>query len=173
MDLEMLAAFYGTDKFTHGYMPFYEQTLPKTVNKILEIGCHKGASLKMWRAKYPEARIDTLDLFQEFPIPNDIPSLYAWKADQTNVEILTVMRRNKYDVIIDDGSHNSRDQLITFFALACPGTYYYIEDLHCQDEEYYSQELPMDMNAGHIFKNHPKAKYHTTPKGAKIVLIKC
>jgi hypothetical protein len=148
MTLHELAKKYSTDKLQHGYIPFYEKYLPKNPKKILEIGVKEGASIRMWREYFPEASIHGLDLFDEFPIP-DIQGVTFHKGNQLDYQLLAKLRKEDFDVIIDDGSHNSRDMLVTFFSLYS-GKHYFIEDLHCNDEDFYSQGLPEEMRAKYI-----------------------
>lgn len=139
--LEELAEKYSTDKLQHGYIPYYEQHLPKNPGRILEIGCLTGASIRMWREYFPNTEIHCLDLFEEHQPPEDIPGVIYWKGSQTDQYVLEQLRRLHFDVIIDDGSHNSRDQLITFWSLWGCCDLYVVEDLHCALDEPYRQGM--------------------------------
>lgn len=150
LTLSELAFMYGTDKLDHGYIPFYEQYLPKNPKKILEIGVKEGRSIQMWQKYFPDTEIHGLDLFQEFPIP-DIPGVKFWQGNQCDWLILEQLRREDFDVIIDDGSHNSRDQMMTFFGLY-NGKHYFIEDLHCCKLEFYMDKLPLQATAWGLFE---------------------
>lgn len=142
--MKLFANMYG-DKWTHGYMPYYTKHLAdQAVDSLLEIGCEKGLSVKMWREVFPNAQISTLDLFQEYPVP-DIPGVEFLAGNQLDHEILYNLRNNRrFDVIIEDGSHNSRDQLVTFWSLVGISRLYVVEDLHCCNEESYRQGLPFE-----------------------------
>lgn len=161
MNLKDLAIKYGSDKAEHGYCEFYEHALPKNPLKILEIGVKEGASIRMWLDYFPEATIYGLDLFVE----NDISSTYDKvvnndtslmdrchfvQGNQVDHLVLEQLRKHDFDIIIDDGSHNSRDQMITFFGLF-NGKHYFIEDIHCCREEFYRQGLPYNYTADQIF----------------------
>lgn len=163
MNLEALAAKYGTDKLLHGYIPFYEQHLPKEPKRILEIGVKEGRSLAMWAEYFPNAEIHGLDLFIEnnisdvfdnisknFTTDQLFDRIHLHTSNQCDYLLLEQLRKFDFDVIIDDGSHNSRDQLITFFGLF-NGKHYFIEDLHCCNDEFYSQGLPLDFRANDLF----------------------
>lgn len=161
MTLEALAAKYGTDKLEHGYIPFYEQHLPKEPKRILEIGVKSGASIKMWAEYFPNTEIFGLDLFSEGNIQqvyDDIvrgdyelmKRVHFLHGNQIDYKILEHARSFDFDVIIDDGSHNSRDQMMTFFGLF-NGKHYFIEDLHCCEEPFYQQGLPFNFTAYHLF----------------------
>lgn len=165
MNLNDLAIKYGSDKSDHNYCPFYEKHLPKNPRKILEIGVLKGASLAMWAEYFPDAEIHGLDLFAE----NSETEIEAYlrdelgfkniilhKGNQCNWLLLEVLRNEDFDIIIDDGSHNSRDQMMTFFGLY-NGKQYYIEDIQCNEEEFYSQGLPVNMRAAKMFRGLPGA----------------
>lgn len=163
--LESLAAKYGTDKLQHGYIPFYEKHLPKEPKRILEIGVKEGRSLAMWAEYFPNAEIHGLDLFGEF---NQWQALEFFgihgqeqyeesrftlhQGNQCDHLLLERLRDFDFDIIIDDGSHNSRDQLMTFFGLF-NGKHYFIEDLHCCDEDFYSQALPAAFRADLVFSD--------------------
>lgn len=161
MTLHDLALKYGTDKLEHGYLSFYEQYLPKEPKRILEIGVKEGRSLAMWAEYFPNAEVHGLDLFAE---PN-IDEVRSWllaedkpfnniclhQGNQCDWLFLEQLRKFDFDVIIDDGSHNSRDQMITFFGLY-NGKQYYIEDIQCNEEDFYSQGLPVNMRAANMFR---------------------
>lgn len=161
--LEVLAEKYGTDKLEHGYIPFYVNNLPEEPKRILEIGVKEGRSLAMWAEYFPNAEIHGLDLFEEHPLEevtqflaeaaDKIPHVICTplhKGNQCDWRTLELLRKFEFDVIIDDGSHNSRDQMMTFFGLF-NGKHYFIEDLHCCREEFYRQGLPVEMTAEVLF----------------------
>jgi hypothetical protein len=163
MTLDELALKYGSDKSSlyHNYCPLYEQHLPKNPKKILEIGVKEGASIRMWKEYFPNAEIAGLDLFEEFPIP-DIEGVTFHKGNQTDYKLLEKLRGEDFDLIIDDGSHNSRHQLVTFFSLYS-GKHYFIEDLQCNDETFYAQGLPIEMAAKNFLSTHKHCVF-VTPK---------
>lgn len=142
MTWQQIAEKHGTDKATHGYMPFYEKYMPKQPTRILEIGCLTGASLRMWREIYPETEIHCLDLFEEHQPPTDISGVIYWKGNQTDQFILEQLRRINFDVVIEDGSHLSLHQLISLYSLISCTKYYFVEDLHSNTEDFYREGLP-------------------------------
>jgi len=151
MSYHDIAVKYGTDKATHGYMDHYEEhflNLPAFMwdrMRLLEIGCKEGASLRMWREIHPKANLYTLDLFEEFGVPIDIENVCFIPGSQTDSERLQLLRKmGPYDVIIDDGSHNSRDQLISFYGLIGSTYMYVVEDLHCCNDEFYRQGMAFE-----------------------------
>lgn len=153
MNLQEMAEKHGTDKAQHGYMEHYEKHFdagkwssqrPIRINSILEIGCLQGNSIRMWKEIFPFAEIVGVDLFLEFPVP-DISGVEFITGNQLDHELLYNLRNNRhFDVIIDDGSHNSRDQLVTFWSLVGTSRLYVVEDLHCCNDELYRQGLPFE-----------------------------
>lgn len=134
-----VARKYGTDKADdcercHGYMDYYAKELPENPVRLLEIGCFKGASMRMWRELFPKAELHTLDIFIENEMPTDIEGLICHKGNQNDISLLESLPT--YDVIIDDGSHNAIDVQTSFDYLfknkLNEGGMYVIEDLHCQ-----------------------------------------
>lgn len=147
MNLQDIAERHGTDKAQHGYMGHYLHHLLGTwedVESLLEIGCEKGNSIRMWQEVFPAADITGVDLFQEYPVPT-IEGVEFITGNQLDHELLYNLRNNRrFDVIIDDGSHNSRDQLVTFWSLVGTSRLYVVEDLHCCNDESYRQGLPFE-----------------------------
>lgn len=133
---------YGTDKAgpEHDYSEFYAQHLPEDPRKILEIGVKEGASIRVWKEIFPDAEIHGLDLFEEFPIP-DIPGVTWHKGNQCDWRLLEELRKEGFDIVIDDGSHNGRDQFISFYGLCREGMMYFVEDLNCNLDVFYLQGM--------------------------------
>lgn len=170
--LSELAFMYGTDKFEHGYIPFYEQHLPKNPKKILEIGVKEGRSIKMWMQYFPEAEIHGLDLFKEYPVPFTDERVKWHEGHQCDWQLLERLRNEDFDIIIDDGSHNSRQQLITFFGLF-NGKNYFIEDTHCGEEEFYREGLPYELTINNLSSLMDNDRRIIINHSKNIVLIKC
>ncbi len=129
MTLHELGLKYGTDKATwHGYCRFYEQHLPRTIGRLLEIGVKDGASLRMWADYYPTAEVVGIDILPVAPVPG----CTVHRMDATNAAQLATL--GQFDVIVDDGSHRTSDQLASFHQLfhhqLSPGGWYIMEDAH-------------------------------------------
>lgn len=140
--LTELCQKHGSDKIEHSYLPHYAYHLPERVDRILEIGCEMGESLRMWREIYPGAEIHTIDLFEnpKFAQEDDIKKegFFTVKGDQyyrSTYKNLT----GKFDVIIEDGSHNVPHQLFSFHMLfenfVKSEGLYVVEDLHTNEEK--------------------------------------
>jgi cephalosporin hydroxylase len=154
-----LALRFGTDKGSHGYMPFYAELITSDPFSMLEIGIARGASAKMWRHLFPYSAIDVMDLYEdpEHLTTEQVIELgcQPLKANQGNFDDVRARTTERYySLIIDDGSHNAHHQWISLAALwdrLFPGGWYVIEDLHCNVEDFYWDEK---------FIRH----YHDTPK---------
>ncbi len=145
--LHLLAEKYKTDKLPHGYIPYYEKHFLTKIRSLLEIGCCMGASLRMWDEYFgKDTDIHTIDLFKD----HDHASIRSIRregyiphqGDQSDVRFLNSIQ-NSFDIIIDDGSHNSDHQLISFLNLFInklnSGGMYVVEDLHCCLDPFYWQ----------------------------------
>lgn len=145
-ELTILANKYRTDKGTdgpdyHGYTEIYSDYIDKNIKNVLEIGIggefqytKKASSLKMWKEYLPNAKIYGIDVNRSFFIEED--RIICKYCDQSDVVCLTNLMReinNSFDLIIDDGCHNTIYQQITFstlFQYVASGGLYIIEDLH-------------------------------------------
>lgn len=161
-DIAAIFEKYNSDKKDHGYLPCYQKHLPDTATTILEIGIKEGESVRAWHEIYPEAHICGLDLFEEYPEPFQADWATWFKGNQSDGRLLyTIRQYAPFDIIIDDGSHNHRDQLITFFGLWGCTKLYVVEDIY--QDEFWSQGLPLkdnikSLNIGKVF-NYDKIKF--------------
>lgn len=139
----------GGDKGTaHTYIDVYENILkPYRENgNLLEIGIYHGHSLKMWGEYFINGKITGVDV-EIHPKVLELksnPKFEIIHHDATKQSVLDFLKNSKFDVIIDDGSHNIEDQ-ITSFKILSPlvnsGGLYIIEDILNIDkdrEKFYS-----------------------------------
>jgi hypothetical protein len=134
-----LATKYGTDKgprghnYTERYQIYLEAYRDLTFN-LLEIGVFDGSSARMWKEYFPKANIVALDIdtrckeYQEDRIEIRI-------GDQTDTSFLesVVQEFGHFEVIIDDGGHSYKQQIVSFehlFPKLTPGGLYFVEDMH-------------------------------------------
>ena len=105
---------YGTDKNdTHDYINgFYEAGLLPYKEKaldVLEIGINSGASLKLWREYFINAKIYGVDIQDrvrhEYKNIKNVEYIFgdAYSEAILNIDL-------KFDVIIDDGPHTLQSQ---------------------------------------------------------------
>ena len=132
-NLKILFNKYGSDKSRdHDYHLIYCNLFKNlnSVKKILEIGIGTnnenfpsnmgikgtpGASLRAFRDFFKKARIFGADidkniLFQE----NRIKTFHVDQSDSNSIKNLYKKVGNNFDLIIDDGSHNLSDILLSF-----------------------------------------------------------
>jgi hypothetical protein len=131
-------AAYDTDKIKHYYLEEYDRLLAPWIDtevKLLEIGVHRGGSLKLWRDYFPRGRIVGIDL--QLPknfVPGERIELFQGsQADPGFLsEVATSTAPEGFDIIIDDASHIGELTKTTFWHLfhhhLKPGGLYAIED---------------------------------------------
>ena len=136
--LKQLANKCNTDKqeSRHDYASAYDSLFTpfrQDTFNFLEIGVYYCKSHKMWRDYFPNATIYGIDILQEFidPFKNE-ERLVLQQLDQGSKQQLVEYSKNgPWRVIIDDGSHRSSHQKLTFEVLwnsVEAGGYYVIED---------------------------------------------
>ena len=131
-------ADYETDKIQHHYLEVYDPILSHWTDKdvkLLEIGIHKGGSLKLWRDYFPRGTIAGIDL--ELPegfIPGERIQLFQGSQGDTQFlsQVAATIAPDGFDIIIDDASHIGELSKTTFWHLfdhhLKPGGLYAIED---------------------------------------------
>ncbi|HEY2981088.1 MAG TPA: class I SAM-dependent methyltransferase [Anaerolineales bacterium] len=124
-----------------GYLPEYSRLLAEYRDKpiaLFEIGVQNGGSLEIWSAFFPSARrlvgcdINPDCAQLEFADPRI--AVVIGDADSREVQEKVLAMATRLDVIIDDGSHRSRDIARTFaryFPFVEDGGVFIAEDLHC------------------------------------------
>ncbi len=137
--LDALGRQFGTDKASpqHDYLNTYERFFAKLRNSpitLLEIGVWRGASLDLWEAYFPNARIIGADVE---PAARRLARgrVAIETVDQGNIQHLVglAQRRGPFDIVIDDGSHRWEHQIATLQTLlpfVKPGGIYIVEDLY-------------------------------------------
>jgi len=120
-------------------LPFaliYEDLLAQHRGKpvvVVELGVGKGGSLQVWKEYFGHtAKIWGIDC--EDKLAYDDPDIEFLIGDQADADFLRSVHEKipKIDIFIDDGSHVSYDQLLTYeilFPIISPGGYYFIEDV--------------------------------------------
>jgi hypothetical protein len=136
--------FYDLDPATEGvsikysnYLSVYDTVLANYRDrklKLLEIGVLGGGSLSLWSRYFSDISIVGIDIdatCKQYERDNIIVEI----GDQTDTDFLTELnaKHGPFDIIIDDASHFSKHQKITFntmFPLLSAQGLYIIEDLH-------------------------------------------
>lgn len=138
--LSELAIKHGTDKWGHHYYcDIYQQYFDRLRDKpivLLEMGFggyefpdKGGGSMKMWAEYFtnPKSELFVTDIYDKNVSGFD-NRIDFFKISKENYEFLQSV---KYDIIIDDASHNSNDIITAFkdlFRTVKPGGIYVIED---------------------------------------------
>ena len=104
----------------HNYTPFYEKYISKYKNKkdlnILEIGSLRGGGTASFFYYFENPKIFCADInpFQIQVFSNRIRKFFLNTQSKESISNLNSYINEEFDLIIDDGSHNIRDQIITF-----------------------------------------------------------
>lgn len=123
----------------HHYLEIYEQHLARfrgSKFRMLEIGVFRGGSLELWREYFgSEAIIYGIDIDPECRRYDGIAGKVRI-GSQADPEFLSsvVTEMGGLDLVIDDGSHDSRHiraSFDTLFPLLVDNGIYIAEDLHC------------------------------------------
>ncbi len=134
--LDQIAIEENTDKNSlhHGYTQYYSMFFNKyrydEIN-ILEIGIWTGDSLRMWERFFGIGKIFGVDIEDKSQYNTERTKTFI--ADQgESAQLINVMNQiPPIDIIVEDGSHQSSHQILTFatlFPLLKPGGYYITED---------------------------------------------
>ena len=132
-DLDELLFFYGSDKAEifrlknekgHGFSKFYNNYLSELNNEqinILEIGSYAGASAAAFSKYIPNSKVFCFDVnITNFKYSSDKIFVYGldikneYKVSKILKQIFKKNKFEKFDLIIDDGSHLLSDMLFSF-----------------------------------------------------------
>lgn len=125
---------HGDKGGTHSYITEYEELLAPYREKcsFMEVGLAFGLSVAMWDEYFgPESELTAADISIVF----DTEPFTRWlfvESDATKPAFLDALGDQTFDVVIDDGSHMTADQLATRDLLLPrmnPGGLYIIEDI--------------------------------------------
>lgn len=131
----------GNDKGgIHTYLETYDRLFEPFRNgcTMLEIGLATGDSIKLWDRYFEKSIIFGVDISIVFPKQGYKNTVYILEADATKGSILKALAGHAFDIIIDDGDHQTASQLATFEILKRKmkkGGLYIIEDLLALDIE--------------------------------------
>lgn len=124
-------------KWRH-YLKIYDRYFSSLRNRpitMLEIGVQQGGSIRMWRDYFhKDSTIVGIDIDPKCKdhATDSINIHIGSQNDETFInEIIT--RYDKFDIILDDGSHDNDHQVNTFkwmFPSISDGGVYMIEDIH-------------------------------------------
>lgn len=139
-------------KVAHKYpihLEAYDKVFFKFKDKnigVVEIGIGNGGSLQLWRKYFgPAARIYGIDVVDLNYLESSVDAK-IFVGSQGNAEFLNHAAREigDFHILIDDGSHFPKDQIISFetlFPLLQEGGLYVCEDTHTSYREPYGGGL--------------------------------
>ena len=161
--LDKLFQFYGSDKGNyfeagntkgHGYSDFYTSQLDNLKDNkinILEIGSYAGSSAAAFVKYFSKANIFCLDInISNFKYKSE--KIHVYGIDIKNLsKVKKILNKifqenhiNNFDIIIDDGSHNLKDILLTlnfFFRYLKNNGTFIIEDFKHPNYYQYNRNL--------------------------------
>jgi hypothetical protein len=177
-----LALRHRTDKFIrHYYTPVYFLEIPKPlkVRRVLEIGILQGHSLRMWRDFFPFAQVIGIDV-DPATMMKDEDRITTYVADQAKSgEIPALLEKiggDKFDLIVDDGSHLPELQALTartVLPFLADGGLYSIEDVkrgQNEGEVPAGKDDPMDI-IGHLPPGFDARLFRTGMKSDNVMIL--
>jgi hypothetical protein len=116
------------------YDRYFSSFRDRPIN-MLEIGVQNGGSLRMWRDYFhKDSTIVGIDIDPECKQhENESVNIHIGSQNDKQFVNQLITRYEKFDIIIDDGSHNNDHQVNTFtwmFPCVSDGGIYLIEDMH-------------------------------------------
>lgn len=150
------------DKWS-SYLPIYDQVLRKFKNSpvnLLEIGIQNGGSLEIWSQYFHSAKnIVGCDIDQNCrKLKFAMENVSVVVGDANSPESISAIMNisNDFDIIIDDGSHESKDvvaSFIEYFPKLKNDGVYIVEDLHTSYWKSYGGSLNKGSSSIDFFKN--------------------
>ncbi len=124
----------------HTYVDTYDKLFAPFQNgcSFMEIGLAMGDSIDLFDEYFDNSEIVGVDISVVFPPKKYKNEVAIIEADATKANFLKAIEFKTFDIIIDDGSHMTQDQLDTFDLLKGKmnkGGVYVIEDLLALDVE--------------------------------------
>ena len=140
-DTDKSSIFAGSTQIvsTHDYLRHYDYLFTQfraDSFSLIEFGCQRGNSLRMWEQYFPNAEIYGVDL-DESTKENEKGRVHVVIGDATSRETYDTLKAKtgwQAFIILDDASHAWSDQRISFelfWDMVSPGGFYVIEDLEC------------------------------------------
>lgn len=104
---------------SHNYTPFYEKYFSNYKNKsqlkVLEVGSLRGGATASFFYYFNNPEIFCADInpFQIEVFSKKIRKLFVDTQSKKSISSLSSFIGEEFDIIIDDGSHNIKDQIVT------------------------------------------------------------
>jgi hypothetical protein len=165
MDLEKLFKKFNSDKINHQYHKVYHSYLNSLKSKklnILEIGVADGSSLKAWSEFFRYSKIIGIDIKDINLKKRKLlkKNIFFHRGSQSDKSFLIELKNkyNKFDIIIDDGSHYPKDVIFTFkelFNSLSINGLYFIEDTQTSYNHFFGGN-PFDLKYSNTHMNYFK-----------------
>ena len=127
------------------YYNFYFSSIRDNNLNVLEIGVERGSSLKMQKEYFKNSNIYGIEKNISVVDKDLVKECIIFEGDQTDIKFLKKVCdsvEDGFDIIIDDGSHITSDQVETFeylFKKMNSGGIYIIEDLQTSYRKSYKK----------------------------------
>lgn len=147
----------GLWKWRH-YFPVYDRHLSRFVGqsvKVVEIGVFSGGSLGMWRSYFGSScNLYGIDI-EPTCRAHEAPGTQIFIGDQADPAFWTRFLEEvpEIDVVIDDGGHETFQQIPTLEALLPrlrPGGVYICEDIHSERNDFHEYIHGLSLNLHEI-----------------------
>lgn len=132
----------GNDKGgkIHTYLETYDRLFAPFQKgcSILEIGLATGDSIKLWDEYFDNSQIIGVDISVVFTPAKYKNKVTIIEADATKLNFLKDIEGGKFDIVVEDGSHLTDDQIASFNLLKGKmnkGGIYVMEDILAWDIE--------------------------------------
>tara|TARA_B100000787_G_C16160265_1_gene281037 strand:- start:437 stop:1249 length:813 start_codon:yes stop_codon:yes gene_type:complete len=152
--LRSLSEFYKTDKLEHGYIDIYDSYFKELKDKqlkIIEIGIADGKSLLTWADYFKNSTIIGIDIHKIDILEKrlDKPNIEIHQGSQSDdIFIHKIIKKyGSFDIIIDDGSHLTKDVKKSFhllFPYLKNGGIYVVEDMQTSYNHFFGGN-PFDL----------------------------
>jgi predicted O-methyltransferase YrrM len=161
----------GKTQEGHYYSSHYEKYFSKFKKKenirILEIGSLIGASAASFLNYFENAKICCLDInpFNMNYYSNKIRPIYIDTQSKIIIKDVENYINSDFDIIIDDGSHNKKDQILTlnsFFSKLKKNGIYVIEDTYQYLEIPTLNDDKLDYGVNEFIESVQKTGTHLT-----------
>ena len=161
-DLKNISSIYKTDKLEHGYIEIYESYFNQIKDKelkILEIGIADGKSLLTWSDYFKNSKIIGIDIHKIDIVEKklDRKNIEVHQGSQSDRQFIQeiVKKYNDFDIIIDDGSHISKDVKKSFellFPALKDNGLYIVEDMQTSYNHFFGGN-PFDLKYSNSHMN--------------------
>ena len=161
-DLKKIAVNYKSEKIEHGYIEIYEnyfQELRENNLTILELGVADGKSLLTWSDYFKNSKIVGIDIhkinLEEKNLNKDNIEVHEGSQSDENFISEIIKKYKEFDIIIDDGSHLSKDVKKSFellFPSLKENGLYIVEDIQTSYNHFFGGN-PFDLKYSNSHMN--------------------